>query len=78
MNLPGKYMKDKIPENGFYWFKEGSRGTWIITSAIKIVRILTEEERREILKEQGYDEIAAYSKYKVAFEKRKGILGESA
>ena len=70
MNLPGKCIKDRIPENGFYWFKEGSRGTWIITSAIRVVRVLDEKERREILKKNGYDEVAAYARYKVAFEKR--------
>ena len=55
---------------GFYWFKEGSRGTWIITSAIRVVRVLDEKERQSILKKNGYDEVAAYARYKVAFEKR--------
>ena len=56
--------------NGFYWFKEGSRGTRIITSAIRVVRVFDEKERQEILKQNVYDEVAAYARYKVAFEKR--------
>ena len=50
--------------------RKGSRGTWIITSAIRVVRVLDEKERQSILKKNGYDEIAAYARYKVAFEKR--------
>ena len=54
----------------FVWFKEGSRGTWIITSAIRVVRVFDEKERQSILQKNGYDEIAAYERYKAAFEKR--------
>ena len=43
---------------------------WIITSSIRVVRMLDEKERREILKKNGYDEVAAYARYKAAFEKR--------
>lgn len=45
-------------------------GTWIITSAIRVVRVLDEKERQGILQKNGYDEVAAYAKYKAAFEKR--------
>lgn len=71
---PKKYFTDWIPEDGFYWFKEGSRGTWVITSAIMVNRILSDEEVEEILKSNGYDKVGAYAKYKTAFEKRKGIV----
>lgn len=73
LTMKGKCMKDRVPENGFYWFKEGSRGTWIITSAIKVLRILTDDERNEIMKSQGYDEVAAYAPYRKAFEKRMAV-----
>lgn len=72
--LPKKCFEDKIPDNGFYWFKEGSRGTWVITSAIYVNKILTEEEVRCILKEKHYDPVITYDKYKKSFEKRKENL----
>lgn len=70
LRQPKKCFEDKLPVDGFYWFKEGSRGTWVITSAIKINKILTEEEVDEILKEKEYDKVKAYAKYKMSFEKR--------
>lgn len=70
LKQPKKYFTDWIPENGFYWFKEGSRGTWVITSAIMVNRVLSDNEVKEILNNQGYDEISAYAPYKTAFEKR--------
>lgn len=69
--LPGKCFADRIPEDGYYFFREAGKGTWSITSDIKIVKRLTESERRRILWSAGYDEEAAYSKYKTAFEKRR-------
>lgn len=69
-NLPKKCFADTIPEDGYYFFREAGKGVWCITSDIKISRILTEGERQNILREKGYDEIAAYVKYKQAFEKR--------
>lgn len=69
-SLPKKCFVDKIPENGFYLFREVGKGTWVITSDIKVVRIISEEERKTILRNIGYDEVAAYRKYKQAFEKR--------
>lgn len=68
--LPKKCFMDKIPENGFYFFREVGKGTWVITSEIKVNRIITEDERQEIMISKGYDEKAAYRKYKEAFEKR--------
>ena len=68
--LNKKCFTDKVPEDGYYFFREVGKGVWIITSDIKVLRVLTEEERRDIMKEKGYDEIAAFAKYKATFEKR--------
>ena len=69
--LPKKCFVDKIPENGFYKFREaGCNRVWMITDKIKIVRVLDESERLYILTELGYDESAAFEPYKNAFEKR--------
>lgn len=72
-NLPKKCFEDKIPENGWYFFKEYGKATWIITDRIKIRKVLTEEERQEILSWIQYDEKEAWLPYKVALAKRKGI-----
>lgn len=68
--LPGKCFKDKIPENGYYFFREAGKGVWSITSDIRVVRKLTEEERGEILRKNGIDESKSFRRYKEAFEKR--------
>lgn len=71
VKLPKKCFVDHIPENGFYKFREtGCSRIWIITDRIKIIRILTEEERQQILKEMNYDEATAFEPYKKAFKKR--------
>ena len=71
VKLPKKCFVDHIPENGFYKFREtGCNRIWIITDRIKIIRILTEEERQQILKEMNYNEAAAFEPYKKAFKKR--------
>ena len=71
--LPKKCFSDRVPEDGFYFFREVGKGTWIITSDIKIIRILDEEERQKIMTDKNYSEIEAFSKYKRTFEKRMGI-----
>ena len=69
--LPKKYFTDHIPENGFYKFREtGCDRIWIITDRIKITKIISEEERMEILQSMNYDETEAFAPYKAAFEKR--------
>ncbi len=68
--LKKKCFEDKIPDNGWYFFKEYGKATWIITDKIKIHRVITEEERQKILKEAGYDEVAAFAPYKAGFEKK--------
>lgn len=71
--LPKKCFTDKVPEDGFYFFREVGKGTWIITSDIMIVRVISEEERREMMELKGYDEIKAFAKYKATFEKKMKI-----
>ena len=68
--LPRKCFTDRLPINGWYLFNEGNRSTWAISDAIKVTRILSEEERQQILKEMNYDEVAAFAPYKAAMEKR--------
>lgn len=73
--LPKKCFEDSVPEDGCYKFKEtGCNRIWVITSDIKITKILTEKERVQILIAMGYDEVAAYRKYKIAMEKRMATL----
>lgn len=71
--LPKKCFADKVPEDGYYFFREVGKGTWVITSDIKVIRKLDETERHIIMENKGYSESAAYSTYKVTMEKRMGI-----
>lgn len=60
-----------IPFGGYYAFKENNQSEWVISSAVKIDKILTEEERQQILKEEGYDEYEAWRlKYQPTPEER--------
>lgn len=72
--LPKKCFTDRLPDGGFYNFRESGDRLWIIADRIKITRILTEEERLQILKSMNYDENEAFEPYKRAFEKRMGII----
>lgn len=58
-----KDIKDHTPENGYYTFREAN-GTWIIAGALRVDRILSEEERQHIFDEAGYDEQAAWESSK--------------
>lgn len=69
-SLPKKCITDGIPENGFYFFREAGKGVWSITSDIKIIRKLSEDERQEILRSLDYNEAEAFLPYKSAMEKR--------
>ena len=68
--LPKKCFTDRLPDRGFYTFRESGDRLWIIADRIRIIKILTQEERMEILNNMGYDEQAAFAPYKAAFEKR--------
>lgn len=68
--LPKKCFTDRLPDGGFYNFRESGDRLWIIADRIKVIRILTEQERMEILEAMGYDEEAEFAPYKKAMEKR--------
>lgn len=68
--LPKKCFTDKLPDGGFYNFKESGNRLWIIADRIRITKILTEEERLMILSSMNYNEKEAFRPYKAAFEKR--------
>lgn len=68
--LPKKQMSNEIPKNGYYLFREAGRGVWSITSDIKVIRVIDERERQEILKAMGYDEAKAFEKYNRTLKKR--------
>jgi hypothetical protein len=69
--LKKKCFENKIPENGWYYFKEYGKATWIITDKIKILKVVSEEERQTILNSVGYNESKAFIPYKNAILKRK-------
>ena len=69
--LPKKCFVDKLPENGYYKFREtGCNRIWIIADQMRITRILSEGERQNILKEANYDEMEAFEPYRQAMAKR--------
>lgn len=74
MQLSKKCFTDKLPDGGFYNFKESRDRLWVIADRIKVNRILSEAERIQILKEMNYDEIEAFAPYKAAFEKRRKVV----
>ena len=69
--LPKKCFTDRLPNEGFYKFRESGDRLWVIADRIKITKVIPEEERQQILKEMNYDEAAAFEPYKKMFEKRK-------
>ena len=68
--LPKKCFTDRLPDGGFYNFRESGNRLWVITDRIKIVRVFDEAERVKILERVGYDEVKEFEPYKNAFEKR--------
>ena len=72
--LPKKCFTDRLPDNGFYNFRESGDRLWVIADRIKVNRILDEKERMQILAEMNYNEKEAFAPYKKTFEKRKGIV----
>lgn len=65
-----KCFDNRLPDNGFYLFKENNNAVWIIADRIRVTKILSEDERQQILKEMNYDEAKAFEPYKRAMEKR--------
>lgn len=68
--LPKKCFINRLPDNGFYNFKESGDRLWIIADRIKINRILSEEERQQILKDMNYNEKEVAKPYLEAIRKR--------
>ena len=69
-SLPKKCFTDRLPDNGFYNFRESGNRLWVIADRIRITKILSEAERMEILDKQGYNEMTAFEPYRKTFEKR--------
>ena len=72
-DLPKKCLTDRLPDNGFYNFKESGDRLWVIADRIKIVRVISEYERQEILCNADYDEQQAWMPYKLALERRMNV-----
>jgi hypothetical protein len=68
--LPKKCFTDRLPDGGFYNFRESGDRLWVIADRIRITRVITEDERMEILRSMNYDESASFAPYKTAMEKR--------
>lgn len=70
LKLPKKCFTDKLPDGGFYNFRESGNRLWIIADRIRVTRVLGEEERLNILKELNYNEKEAFEPYRKAMAKR--------
>lgn len=73
LKLPKKCFTDRLPDGGYYEFRESGNRLWIIADRIRVDRILTEEERQQILNDMKYDEQAAFKPYKQAMARRMKI-----
>lgn len=73
IQLPKKCFTDRLPDGGYYNFRESGDRLWIIADRIKVTRILDEEERACILAAMEYNEEDAFLPYKKAFEKRMNV-----
>ena len=71
--LPKKCFTDRLPDGGFYNFRESGNRLWVIADRIRVTRILSEDERQYILKEANYDEAEAFEPYRQAMAKRMKI-----
>lgn len=68
--LPKKCFTDRLPDNGFYNFRESGNRLWVIADRIRVTKIISENERQEIMKSNGYDEMEAFEPYRKSLEKR--------
>lgn len=71
--LPKKCFVDRLPDGGFYNFRESGNRLWIIADRIRVIRILTENERMRILNNINYDELTEFEPYRKAMAKRMKI-----
>lgn len=68
--LPKKCFTDRLPDGGFYNFRESGNRLWVIADRIRITRVISEQERTRILNAMQYDEEQAFKPYKEALAKR--------
>lgn len=68
--LPKKCFTDRLPNAGFYNFRESGNRLWIIADRIRVTKIISENERMDILQEMNYDEMKEFEPYKNAMSKR--------
>ena len=74
LKLPKKCFTDRLPDGGFYNFRESGNRLWIIADRIRVTRVLNEEERQQILKELNYNEKEAFEPYRKAMAKRMKVV----
>ena len=74
LKLPKKCFIDRLPDGGFYNFRESGNRLWIIADRIRVTRVLGEEERLNILKELNYNEKEAFEPYRKAMAKRMKVV----
>ena len=55
-----KCFDNRLPDNGFYLFKENNNAVWVIADRIRVTKILSEDERQQILKEMHYNAQAEF------------------
>ena len=70
LKLPKKCFTDRLPDGGYYEFRESGNRLWIIADRIRVDRIITESERQKILRDMKYDEQSAFEPYKQAMARR--------
>lgn len=70
LRQPKKCFTDRLPDGGFYNFRESGNRLWIIADRIKITKVISEAERMEILSKMNYDEQEAFEPYRRAMAKR--------
>ena len=68
--LPKKCFTDRLPDGGFYNFRESGNRLWVIADRIRVTRIISEDERQNILVSMNYNEAEAFEPYRKAMEKR--------
>ena len=68
--LPKKCFTERLPDGGFYNFRESGNRLWVIADRIRITKVINEKERMEILQAMNYDELEAFEPYRQAMEKR--------
>jgi hypothetical protein len=70
LRQPKKCFTDRLPDGGFYNFRESGNRLWIIADRIKVTKVISEAERMNILNKMKYDEQEAFEPYRQAMAKR--------